>query len=346
MSAVTAAAALLTVVDVIDETNDAKSVVLRPGRDDAPRFAYRPGQFLTLRVGSGERIAARSYSLSSSPTTDPELKVTVKRTEGGYGSNWICDHVAVGDEILALPPAGRFTPRDLGADLLLFAAGSGITPMMSIIKEAHAAGSGRVTLVYANARRDGVIFAEALDELGRTRGGRLTAEHWIGAEAGRLSAEQVAEYGRRHPADEVLVCGPAGFMDVVRAGLAAAGIPRDHVRQEVFASISGDPFAPADVPERAETTADGALATVLIGGDTFELTWPRQQNLVQVLLERGVDVPYSCRSGECGSCACSITSGEVRMEHSGVLDEEDIASGYVLGCQAHPVSDAVSVSFT
>src|SRR5213596_1192587 len=162
---------VLTVTDVIDETADARSLVFAWPEDQRERLSYRPGQFLTLRVPSDTTgSVARCYSLASSPHVDDAPKVTIKRTAGGYGSNWLCDNVSAGDRIEVLPPAGTFTPTDLECDFLLWAAGSGITPMMSILKSALTAGTGRVVLLYANRDERSVIFADELQALASQHG--------------------------------------------------------------------------------------------------------------------------------------------------------------------------------
>lgn len=144
----------LTVIDVIEETPDSKSIVLRTPENSRELFAYRPGQFLTVRIPSDRTgHVARSYSLSSAPGIDDELKVTVKRTSGGYGSNWLCDNVEPGNFLTVLPPSGRFTPADFTSDFLLFAAGSGITPIISILKTALLRSDRSVVLFYANRDR-------------------------------------------------------------------------------------------------------------------------------------------------------------------------------------------------
>ena len=170
----------LTVVDVVEEIPDARSIsfAVPPGLEE--RFAYRPGQFLTLAVPSERAgVVARCYSLSSSPVDGGPLTITVKRTVNGYASSWLCERVAVGDTIRALPPSGTFTPASLSADLLMFAAGSGITPVASIIRTALQAGTGRVVLFYANPDGRSVIFAGALARLAAAHPERLVVVHWL-----------------------------------------------------------------------------------------------------------------------------------------------------------------------
>lgn len=334
---------LLTVAEVVEETADARSIVF-----DAPQeFDYRPGQFLTLRIPS-ERTGsvARCYSLASSPHRGEAPKVTVKRTSDGYGSNWVCDNVATGDVIEVLPPSGRFTPPDLDDDFLLFAAGSGITPVMSILKSALSVGVGAVTLFYANRDERSVIFADELCSLAAEYPRRLTVVHWLESLQGIPAVDQLATVAQPYRTYNAFMCGPGPFMDGVHKALASSGFPRNRVHSEVFVSLAGDPFSDAVAEEPSETdTAAAAAVTVELDGESYELAWPRKQTLVEIMLARGIAVPYSCREGECGSCACTIRDGEVAMENSEILDEDDIADGMILGCQARPVSDHVRIEF-
>lgn len=338
---------VLTVADVIDETGDAKSLVFDVPTDSNERFHYKPGQFLTLRIPSDQTgSVARCYSLASSPFGDEKPKVTVKRTADGYGSNWICDNVSAGDQIEVLPPSGVFTPADLDAPILLLGAGSGITPVMSILKSALSEGSGRVLLVYANRSENDVIFADELRSLQERFHERLTVVHWLQSVQGMPSVESLATLLRPFKAYNAYMCGPGPFMDAVHKALAAVGMSHHQVHAEVFSSLSGDPFEDTEPAELTEDEiADAATVEVELDGDVHEMSWPRSQTLVDIMLSAGLDVPYSCREGECGSCACTVTEGTVEMDNIGALDEEDIADGYILGCQARPTSNTLKIEF-
>jgi 3-ketosteroid 9alpha-monooxygenase subunit B len=337
----------LTVTDVIEESHDARSLVFAVAEHDQRRLNYRPGQFLTLRVpGQGSTSVARCYSLSSSPHTDQAPKVTIKRVDGGYGSNWLCDNVNTGDVIEALPPSGIFTPADLDTDLLLWAGGSGITPVMSILKSALAEGAGRVTLVYANRDERSVIFAEELAGLASRHPDRLTVVHWLESVQGLPQQPQLAGLARRLGDAESYICGPPPFMAAVQVALANAGVPRSAMHTEVFQSLTGDPFAVAEPP--VVDPADGheaATVRVDIDGQQHMLRWPARSTLVDVMLAANIDVPYSCREGQCGSCAATLLSGEVDMPTSDILESDDIEAGTILGCQARPVSSDIHVEF-
>jgi 3-ketosteroid 9alpha-monooxygenase subunit B len=338
---------VLTVAEVINETGDAKSLVFDVPDESVERFHYKPGQFLTLRIPSDQTgSVARCYSLASSPFAAEKPKVTVKRTADGYGSNWVCDNVSPGDQIEVLPPSGVFTPADLAAPILLLAAGSGITPVMSILKSALLKGTGRVYLCYANRSENDVIFAAELRALQEQFPDRLTVVHWLETVQGLPTMQKLATLLRPLKAYNAYMCGPGPFMDVVHKALAEVGMSHHQVHAEVFSSLSGDPFEDSE-PEQLteEQIADAASVEVELDGEVHELSWPRSRTLVDIMLSAGLDVPYSCREGECGSCACTVTEGTVAMENVGALDEEDIEDGYILGCQARPTSDTLKIEF-
>ncbi|WP_084611572.1 ferredoxin--NADP reductase [Tomitella biformata] len=335
----------LTVTDVIEETSDSKSIVLQKPEGSRELFTYRPGQFLTVRIPSDRTgHVARSYSLSSSPDIDEDLKVTVKRTAGGYGSNWLCDNVTPGSTITVLPPSGRFTPSERKSDLLLFAAGSGITPIISILKTALLRADSSVVLFYANRDSDSVIFRRELEDYARDFECRLKVHYWFDDVHGFPSSEKIAALAAGSMSCETFVCGPAPFMTAVSVGLRSAGVPQENQHQEVFVSISGDPFeSPRSI---SDDGSDSMVDTVVhLDGESHQFGWPVSRTLVDVLLDRGVDVPYSCRSGECGSCACTVVSGKVVMANSDILDPADIADGFVLGCQSRPDSGPIEIEF-
>lgn len=335
---------VLTVAAVIDESHDARSLVFTVPDGEHERWAYRPGQFLVLRVPSDTTgSVARCYSLASSPHADSAPKVTIKRTVGGYASNWLCDNVMVGDRIEALPPAGVFTPADLDHDVMLWAGGSGITPVMSILKSVLAAGTGQAELLYANRDERSVIFSAEMRDLAARFPDRLAVTHWLESVQGLPTRAQLAAHAARLSGRDHYICGPGPFMAAVQLVLADMAVPRQRVHAEVFTSLAGDPFT-ADTAAM-DADADGADLEVDLNGERHRLRWPRQATLVDALVAAGVDVPYSCREGQCGSCACTVVDGEVTMEQYDILQPEDLADGIILGCQARPVSDEVRIEF-
>jgi 3-ketosteroid 9alpha-monooxygenase subunit B len=332
----------LRVVDVVAETADSSSLVLEVPSD----FRYKPGQFLTLRVPLASESVARCYSLSSSPHVDESPKVTVKRVAGGRASNWICDHIFAGSVVETLSSAGTFTPSSLDADFLLFAGGSGITPVISILKSVLSAGTGRVLLVYVNSDDGSVIFAEELSALARAHPDRLTVIHWLVGLQGLPKAHQLCEIARPYSDREVFLCGPQPFMDAVTDALQQLDIPRERVHVERFVSLDGDPFSPTTGIESPTVDAgDNVTVEVDLDGTVSVHDWPRNRQLLDVLIDAGLDAPYSCRAGACSACACRVVDGEVKLLRNDVLEEEDLAEGYVLACQAVPLSDTVKVSY-
>jgi 3-ketosteroid 9alpha-monooxygenase subunit B len=275
------------------------------------------------------------------------LTVTIKRTVEGYASNWLCDNAHPGMRIHVLAPSGTFVPKTLDTDFLLLAAGSGITPMMAILKSALTEGSGKVALIYANRDENSVIFASALRDLAAKYPDRLTTLHWLESVQGLPSATALAELIAPYTAREAFICGPGPFMAAAEDALGSAGAPAGRVHTEVFKSLDSDPFAKVVIASEDTHEGDGgpANAIVTLDGDTHEVSWPRSAKLLDVLLAKGLDAPFSCREGHCGACAVVTKAGEVEMEVNDVLEQQDLDEGLILACQAHPRSDSVEVTY-
>jgi 3-ketosteroid 9alpha-monooxygenase subunit B len=329
------------VADVISETDDACSLVLAVPPELAGVFAYRPGQFLTVRVpdGAGGSVA-RCYSLSSSPHTGDLPTITVKRIADGYASNWIADNVRPGGVLDLLPPAGTFTPQSLAGDFLLFAAGSGITPVISIVKSALATGGGRIVLIYANRDERSVIFGAGLRRLAAEAPGRLLVVHWLDSLHGTPTAAGLAALARPYASAEAFLCGPDPYLAVVREALGQLGVPGKGVHAERFLSLEENPFEVSEA-----TGGTPATLEVCLDGETRRLAWPPGTRMLDVLIDSGLAAPFSCRQGVCGACACQLTAGEVEMAHNEVLEAEDVADGYVLACQSLALTPEVSITY-
>ena len=358
----------LTVLDVVEETADARSISFEVPAGAADHFVHKPGQFLTVAVPSDRTgVAARCYSLCSSPAEEGPPTITVKRTAEGYASNWIVDNVRPGDTLRVLPPSGIFTPADLDADLLLFAGGSGITPIMSITRTALVRGRGRVVLFYANRDERSVIFASALADLAAAHPDRLLVVHWLESVQGLPTQDQLRAFAAAHATYDAFVCGPAPFMKATVDALKELDFPRARRHQEKFVSLGGNPFGDLHDVEVAEAEIGAAESDeqdaldeaeaaagphgpvkleVELDGEshTFD-DWQPGTKLLEHLESKGIKAPFSCREGECSACACRLLEGEVRMLHNDVLDEEDLAEGIRLGCQSVPVTDRVSITY-
>ena len=353
---------LLRVAEVVEETADARSVVLEVPSELQETFAYTPGQFLTVAVPSDQTgLAARCYSLSSAPHSG-QHQITVKRTVDGYASNWIVENLAAGDTLRVLPPSGIFTPRDIDADFLLFAGGSGITPVMSIARTALEKGTGKVVLLYANEDESSVIFAGQLAELAEEYADRFTVVHWLVSLQGLPSEQGLGLFASYFMSYTAFVCGPAPYMKAVTNALKELGFPRERRHQEKFVSLGGNPFGDVEEvlaaqrqldeaddgeEESAEPEFSGPVAVeVELDGATYSFDdWRGDKVLLEFLEEKGVDAPFSCREGNCSACACLMVEGEVRLLHNEVLDADDLAEGIRLVCQAKPVSERIRISY-
>lgn len=337
----------LEVTEVVEETSDSRSLTFTVPQGveiPAERLRYAPGQFLTLRIPSDRTgSVARCYSLCSSPFTDDALTVTVKRTVDGYASNWLCDHAHPGMRIHVLAPSGTFVPKTLDTDFLLIAAGSGITPMLAICKSALSQGSGRITLLYANRDEQSVIFGGALRELVAKHSDRLTVVHWLESVQGLPSAATIANLAAPYRDRQIFICGPGPFMQATQDGLASLDVPAKQIHIEVFRSLDTDPFAAVTVTDDGDQPP--ATAIVELDGQTHTVSWPRNAKLLDVLLDKGLAAPFSCREGHCGACAVVKRSGDVEMDINDVLEPADLEEGLILACQARPRSDSVDVSY-
>lgn len=329
----------LRVVSVTAETSDAKSFRLR-----APEaLVYKPGQFLTIGIPSDRGTVARCYSMSSAPHED-DVTITVKRTPQGYASNWMCDHVAAGDTLTALQPSGNFVPPAQDADVLLFAAGSGITPVMSIAKYVLTQTDGKVALFYANRDPAAVIFADQLRAMSSDYPERLHVVHWLEELQSIPRTPDLQRFASVYPHHSAYTCGPAPFMDAVSDALDSLGFPIDRFKREVFQSLSGNPFDTQEIV--SDPGADLARVTGSCNGSSFDFDdWPSDVPLLQHLLSKGVDAPFSCRSGECGACCFQLIEGDVEMEQNDVLDLDELADGYRLACQAKPSSASIVITY-
>ncbi|GGR41478.1 3-ketosteroid 9alpha-monooxygenase subunit B [Nocardioides luteus] len=346
---------LLPVSDVVEETAEAHSIVFDLPDDLKDAFQPKPGQFLTVAVPSDrDGLAARCYSLSSAPG-DP-LTVTVKRTADGYASNWICDNLRPGDTLRVLPPSGIFTPADIDADLLLFAGGSGVTPIISIARTALREGKGRIVVFYANRDERSVIFAEEWARLAAEHPDRLQVVHWLESVQGLPTPEQLKAFAADRLTYDAFVCGPAPFMKATVAALKELEFPRARRHQEKFASLGGNPFgeiapveeAEAEVVEAPEGVARQPVELEIeLDGTTSTFDdWDPGTPMLEFLEAKGVKAPYSCREGECSACAFRLLEGEVKMVRNDVLEQEDLDDGIRLGCQSLPTTDTVRGTYS
>lgn len=322
--------------EVVHETENAISLSFRTPE----HFTYEPGQFLTLEVPCPDGSSvARCYSFSSSPVSDPLPSVTVKTIRNGLASHWLHDNAIRGMRLNALKPSGMFGPDDWDIDFVLVAAGSGITPMMSIIKTALLRHENRMTLVYANHSRDSVIFAEQLAELQSRFPDRLDVHHWYSSDSGLSTAAGLASLGAYVPTEcDAFLCGPPPYLSVAEEWLSRNDTAVRRTHREVFASFDSNPFRSDAEETSGETDADSVTAEVEIDGVSTRFDWSPETKLLDRLLELGLDAPYVCREGTCGGCAYTLTEGSVTLLANETLDRHELDSGVRLACQS--VSDA------
>ncbi|MEH6793291.1 MAG: ferredoxin--NADP reductase [Rhodococcus sp. (in: high G+C Gram-positive bacteria)] len=337
----------LEIAEVTHETEDAVSLGFAVPEHREAQFRYEPGQFLTLEIPCADGgSVARCYSFSSSPARDPFPTVTVKRIHDGLASHWLHDNAVRGMRLKALKPSGMFGPESWDVDFVLMAAGSGITPIMSIIKTALLRHDNRITLVYANQSRDSVIFGEQLTELQSRFPDRFDVHHWYTSDSGLPTAAGLASLDAPVPAEcEAFLCGPPQYMNVAEEWLARTGTTARRTHREVFSSFDANPFRAGDEQASEEPDANSVIAQVEIDGMETEFAWNADTKLLDRLLELGLDAPYVCREGTCGGCAYTLTEGAVTMLANETLDEHELKHGVRLACQSVPDSTAIRAVF-
>lgn len=329
-------------------------------------FDFTPGQFLTLRSTIDGSEVRRSYSICSPKhrySEAGELEVGIKPVEGGMFSRWATETLKEGHVLDVMPPDGRFTARHTGAKRrVAFAAGSGITPVLSIVASTLASEpDSHFTLVYGNQRTSTIMFHEALQDLKDRYPARLTLVHLLSRQPqeaplfnGRLDEPKVAELLRTVvPAagiDEAFICGPEGMIEATERALKAAGVPAERIHTERFASSSASsaPSLIAKNPALERYAADSSLEValeVVLDGKSHRFGMGRDDHVLDVGLEGGLDLPYSCRGGVCCTCRAKVLEGKVHMDRNFTLEQWEVDKGFVLTCQARPLTEKVTVSF-
>lgn len=348
----------LTVAQVRNETRDTIAVTFDVPPELASSFAYQQGQHLTLRALIDEEDVRRSYSICSA-VQDGALRVAIKRTPGGLFSSWANEHLKPGMTLDVMPPMGHFNvplAPDNARHYVAFAAGSGITPILSIIKTTLLAEpKSHFTLFYGNRASSSVIFKDELTDLKDVYMARLNLAYVMSREQqdielfnGRITKEKceqfIKHWIRIEDIDVAFICGPEDMMHGVSAALQEAGMPKEHIKVELFA---------ASIPKhqhRARVFDAGARheteVTVIMDGSHTSFTMDKdKESILDAGLRAGIDMRYSCKGGVCSTCRCKLIDGKVDMDANYALEDYEIARGFVLSCQAFPVTDKVIVDF-
>ena len=359
----------LNVVELTQETPDA--VTIHFERPDRQPVASQPGQFLTLILpcGPGGKKERRAYSLSSTPSEAPRLAVTVKRVSGGLVSNYLLDTVRVGQQLEVMAPLGNFTltPQPGAArSLVLVGAGSGITPLMSMLKAVlRDEPQSYVLLVYGNRHEDSVIFARQLQQLEQQYAGRFQVEH-VFSQPVRPSAEhkhtgrltrttllRILEQRHQFPAPqaEYFLCGPDGMMVEAQSALELLGVPASRIRRESFVAAAESAEAAAAQPNGHgdvsaaddEGQSVTRMVTIQYEGSEYQFAVEPSQTILEAALDQDIDLPYSCQAGLCTACRGKCLSGKVHLDESEGLSDSEMKQGYVLTCVGHPLTNDVVI---
>lgn len=346
----------LKVKNIIHETKDAISISFEQPADK--KINYKSGQFLTLIISVQGKEVRRAYSLCSSPFIDTDLVVTIKRVDNGLMSNWLPDHLKVGDTVKIMEPMGQFTTeykKDQKRHLIMFAGGSGITPMMSLIKSTLDQEPDSIcSLIYCNRDIDSVIFKNAFDELQTADEGRFHVIHildnapmnWQGY-SGLLSHDMLTKLFERIPdwgidKTTYLMCGPEGMMKNVDTLLEARNIPKAKIFKESFVQGTINKDAKKE-PEATSGEQKAREVTIRYDGQEYKVLVQPNRAILETALDQGIDLPYSCQSGLCTACRGKCISGKVKLDEEEGLSQSERAEGYVLTCVGHPLTDDVVI---
>lgn len=350
----------LTVTDIKRETREAVVVSLKPATDHSTQFTFIQGQYLTFRrTFDGEELR-RSYSICAG-RDEGVLRVGIKRVDGGCFSTWANEELKVGDTLEAMPPTGAFyTELDANSKkhYLMFAAGSGITPVLSLIKttlliEPHS----RITLVYANRSTRSIMFREELDDIKNLHMQRFGIVHVLGTEAqdidlfsGRIDAEKCqrlfSSWIDIASVDMTFICGPEAMMLTVAQALRDHGLTDEQIKFELFASSQPGRARQQRVSKNQAAATAVCQASITLDGTTREVSMAKAgESVLEAALNANLDAPYACKAGVCSTCRAVVLEGEVEMEKNHALEDYEVNNGYVLTCQCYPVSDTVVISY-
>ena len=348
----------LRVAEIVPETSEANSIRFEVPAELRDRFAFRAGQHLTLRATIGGEELRRNYSLCTAPD-EQDWMVTVKRIAGGRFSNWVGDSLKAGDTLDVMPPHGSFTTEFDPAKsrhIVGIAGGSGITPVMSLIKSTlRYEPNSRFTLLYGNRDSSSVIFLEALAGLKDKHLGRFDMYHFLDAEEqdielfnGMLNRERLDEaipalVPDAGEVDGWFICGPGPMMDAAEGVLLDRNVPKERIHIERF-TADRPPEAISREIAQLQTQAEGVSVAVTLDGRTRRVPFAAG-NILDSARAAGLPAPFACKAGVCATCRAKVTKGKVEMAARYGLTDEEVAAGYVLTCQSVPLGDGVAVDY-
>lgn len=350
----------LTVKNIVHETKDAIAIYFKDELNEIPHFW--PGQFLTLVLNINGQAVRRSYSICTPPTALPQIGVCVKRVEGGLVSNHLLDELKEGDTLEVLEPYGNFTLNYKMASvptLVLIGAGSGITPLMSIIKSVLSTDSrGKIHLYYGNRNEESIIFKEELDALVVQSNGNLTVTHLLSQASEGFSGIKSRLEGKllqtlcnasaifEDQTANFYICGPDGMMHAVLDMLEAQGIPKDRVHKESF-FLAHKPTETAEAPStEVNPNDDGSrMVKLKLDGSVHEIKVPKGNYILETALAHGLDLPYACTMGVCGMCRATKIQGEMMIEEQEAISDAEIEEGACLTCVGMPISHDLIIDY-
>lgn len=349
----------LTVTDIYKDTDDCAVLTFDVPAEIQPEFQFKQGQHLTLRSQIGNQDVRRSYSLCSSPLEN-KWQVAVKKIDGGLFSTFVNETLKEGDTIEVMAPEGRFfkdcTPQT-AKNYIAFAAGSGITPILSIIKT-HLASEPESTfkLFYLNRNVKSIIFKEEIESLKNVYFNRFEIFHFLTKEHrdmplfnGRFTEEKLKTITTRifdpKEIDDCFICGPESMIFLIRDSLVDAGMPKEKIHFELF-TTGNSAAQQQQVKKVLEKKVEGTEVTIIDGGKEFHFTMSKEfDNILDGALSAGADLPFACKGGVCSTCRCKVVEGEAEMKINYALDESELARNFILSCQAVPTSKKLVVDF-
>ena len=346
----------LKISKLVPDTRDAMTVSFNVPTELRQSFHYQPGQHLTLRAMIDGEEQRRSYSICAA-VQDDELKIAIKKVPGGLFSSWAHENLATGMALEVMPPTGSFhlpLSPEHQRHYLAFAAGSGITPVFSVIKSTLLAEpQSRFTLVYGNRASSTVMMRDALADLKDQCLDRLSVIHIMSREKqdielfnGRIDADKcralLAQWIRLDDIDHVFICGPQQMMEQVSATLVTLGLDTSRIHAERFGVA-----APITRVRAAAAATDAQCdVTLVIDGRHYLFSMPRDtMSVLEAGLAQGIEIPYACKGGICATCRCKVTEGKADMDANHALEDYEVASDFVLSCQAFPVTDTLVLDF-